>query len=71
MGRRDEKGRRKEVRTRGSGGRLSLRRAASSGEELPDREIVLENIDASLVSTAELDALQQYFGDIVMKVLGR
>lgn len=60
-----------EVRTGGSGGRLSLCSAASSGEELPDREIALENIDASLFSTAELDALEQHFGDIVMQVLGR
>ena len=71
MGRRGEKGQRQEVRTKGSGGRPSLYPAASPGEALPDREIVLENIDAGFIGTEELDALEQYFGDIVMQVLGR
>ncbi|WP_089174469.1 hypothetical protein [Bosea sp. AS-1] len=71
MGKRGEKGRRKEVRTRGSGGRPSLSPAFIAGEALPDREIILEKIDAGFIGTEELDALEQYFGDIVMQVLGR
>ncbi|MEN5081225.1 hypothetical protein ABE438_01970 [Bosea sp. TWI1241] len=71
MGKRGEKGRRKEVRTRGSGGRPSLCPASISGEALPDREIILEKIDAGFIGTEELDALEQNFGDIVTKALGQ
>lgn len=71
MGKRGEKGRRKEVRTRGSGGRSSLSPAFIAREALPDREIILEKIDAGFIGTEELDALEQYFGDIVMQALGR
>lgn len=71
MGRRGEKGRRKEARTRGSDSPPSLYPSAFSAQALPDREIVLENINAGFVGTEELDALEQYFGDIVMQLLGR
>ncbi|WP_420100739.1 hypothetical protein [Bosea sp. (in: a-proteobacteria)] len=36
-----------------------------------DRQIVLEEIDPDLISSAELDVLERYFGDLVMQVLDR
>lgn len=38
---------------------------------LRNHEIVLEHIDSDLIGTAELDAIERYFGDLVMQVLDR
>lgn len=37
---------------------------------LRDRQIVLEHIDPDLIGTAELDAIERYFSDLVMEALG-
>lgn len=36
-----------------------------------DRKIVLEYIDPNLIGAAELDAIERYFGDLVMQVFDR
>lgn len=37
----------------------------------PEREILLERIDPSAIGSAELDALEQFFDDIISRALAR
>ena len=39
--------------------------------DLRNHAIVLEHFDPDLIGTAELDAIERYFGDLVMQVLDR
>lgn len=71
MGTRGGKERRKEDEARGTRSYPSPSTFAPFGEALPDRRIVLESIDSGLVGTAELDALERYFGDIVVQALSK
>lgn len=71
MGKQPRQGRRKGGKVTRASYHPSLASARRLDETLPDRRIVLENIDAGVVGMAELDALEHYFGDVVERVLGR
>ncbi|MFC5506971.1 hypothetical protein [Bosea massiliensis] len=47
------------------------RPAIDSIADLRDRKIVLEYIDPDLIGAAELDAIESYFGDLVVQVFDR
>lgn len=69
MGRQSGARQGKEVRADGPGKPPIL--VVDPLADLRNHEIVLEHIDPDLIGTAELDAIERYFGDLVMQVLDR
>jgi hypothetical protein len=65
------KRRRKEVRGQAPVGRPSPSPACQPRDTAFDRDIVIENIDPTVISAAELNVIEQFFDDIVMRALGR
>lgn len=64
------KRRRKEVRGQAPG-RPSPSPACKPADAAFDRDVVIENIDPTVISAAELDVIEQFFDDIIMRALGR
>ena len=65
------KRRRKEVRAQAPVGRLSPSPACAPPDAAFDRDVIIENLDPAMISAAELDVIEQFFDDIVMRALGR
>lgn len=65
------KRRRKEARVQAPVGCPSPPPACEPRDIALDRDVIIENIDPTVISVAELDAIEQFFNDIVMQALGR
>jgi hypothetical protein len=65
------KRRRKEVRGQALVGRPSPSPSCEPADTAFDRDVVIENINPTVISAAELDVIEQFFDDIVMRALGR
>ena len=63
--------RRKEARVQAPVGRPSPSPACAPHDAAFDRDVTIENIDPAVIGTTELDAIEQFFDDIVMQALDR